>query len=311
MIDKFFIQTKDNPTTIILLYTKLTFMYTILVLLTICSISCEETSKSSQFAEVVNVRSTLNVREKPNTESIIVYKLYNGEKVEVCSDIQNEWVKIRKGDINGYVKASFLNYMHMEKKTLVTKADNKDANWESTVQDSGVWRVIKTIGYIILGIIGLVLFGLIFKYILFIIGLILSIIFTSLGGALMGGLIGFVLMGFNFDAAPVWSNYGLVIGFILGIIMAIVKPKEFVLTMFLPSSSQGSSGGSSGGTSGSGGSSSFDNSMRREPISIQRSANGEAYYFDDNGKQHWLHDTEMGFQEIGNGNLFDKNGYRT
>ncbi len=50
----------------------------------------------------------LNMREKPSKESEIVYLLKEGDMVSII-DREGEWVKVKKGDITGWVKEKYLS----------------------------------------------------------------------------------------------------------------------------------------------------------------------------------------------------------
>ncbi len=272
---------------------------------------CGDSPDHTKHAQIVNVKTSLNVRKEPNAHSYILDKLNNMEKVEVCSEAENGWIKIRKDNLTGYVKASYINILDEDVPTsYLSDSSNEESNFfTSFLEDS--WSVIKVIGYIILGIIGAVILGYIFRIAFFLFALILSLFFTTLGGGIIVGLISLVVSGFDFDIASVWLRYGCGIGFILGVLSAIRSPKEFAYFWIgSTSSSGGGSGGSSGG--GSGGSSDSESSgiiRRSEQVLIQRSANGDPFFVDNNGNTHWLRDTEFGFQEYGTGELFDENGH--
>ena len=64
-------------------------------------------------AKVVNVSSSLNIRERGNTKSAVVGKLQNGDVVSCSQPVdeiksRNSWVMIQYGSVTGYVKASYL-----------------------------------------------------------------------------------------------------------------------------------------------------------------------------------------------------------
>lgn len=64
-------------------------------------------------AKVVNVSSSLNIRERESTKSAVVGKLQNGDIVNCSQNVElidnrNTWVNIQYGSVTGYVKASYL-----------------------------------------------------------------------------------------------------------------------------------------------------------------------------------------------------------
>lgn len=55
--------------------------------------------------------TTLNVRARPTTASQAVDQLPRGRRLIVCSEPDAEgWVSIRTGELEGYVKAEYLEY---------------------------------------------------------------------------------------------------------------------------------------------------------------------------------------------------------
>lgn len=55
----------------------------------------------------VKVKSSLNVREAPKSNARVIYRLQNGQKVEVMG-IENNWAKIKMNHEYGYVSADYL-----------------------------------------------------------------------------------------------------------------------------------------------------------------------------------------------------------
>ena len=49
----------------------------------------------------------MNVRKKPNTDSKILGKLYEGCAAKVLSN-KNGWAKIESGKVTGYIKSEYL-----------------------------------------------------------------------------------------------------------------------------------------------------------------------------------------------------------
>ena len=74
----------------------------------IFSFSLDETANASSFREVKSVNaSSLVVKQKPTTSSTTISTLKKGDFVTVFSQ-ENGWASIQKGNIIGYVNASFL-----------------------------------------------------------------------------------------------------------------------------------------------------------------------------------------------------------
>jgi peptidoglycan DL-endopeptidase CwlO len=52
--------------------------------------------------------SYVNVRSKPSTDSEVVGKLYRGCAADILEYLEGDWVKIKSGDVNGYIASNFL-----------------------------------------------------------------------------------------------------------------------------------------------------------------------------------------------------------
>lgn len=50
----------------------------------------------------------VNVRKKPSTESEVVGKLYQGCAADILERLEGNWVKIKSGDVEGYIASDFL-----------------------------------------------------------------------------------------------------------------------------------------------------------------------------------------------------------
>lgn len=55
----------------------------------------------------ITVEGNLNVRQKPTTESPVIYQLCNGEEVEIIETI-DDWVKIEIWNDYGYIKSKYI-----------------------------------------------------------------------------------------------------------------------------------------------------------------------------------------------------------
>ncbi len=72
----------------------------------------EESEVVEEVSEYANVGISIandyvNIRKKPNTESEILGKLYQGSAATIIETV-GDWVKIKSGSVNGYIKSEFL-----------------------------------------------------------------------------------------------------------------------------------------------------------------------------------------------------------
>lgn len=68
-------------------------------------------AKDGEYVALVSLQSsasTLNVRSAPTTAGDIVSFLYNGEKVLVTGEFDDNWVSVKTAEFSGYVKADYL-----------------------------------------------------------------------------------------------------------------------------------------------------------------------------------------------------------
>lgn len=56
---------------------------------------------------IAKVRNYVNIRNKPNTESNVVGKLYNNGAATILSS-DNGWTKVKSGNVTGYIKSNYL-----------------------------------------------------------------------------------------------------------------------------------------------------------------------------------------------------------
>jgi cell wall-associated NlpC family hydrolase/uncharacterized protein YraI len=52
--------------------------------------------------------SYVNIRKKPSTDSEVVGKLYKGCAADILEYLDGDWVKIKSGDVTGYIASNFL-----------------------------------------------------------------------------------------------------------------------------------------------------------------------------------------------------------
>lgn len=272
-----------------------------------------------KYAKVVNVQSALNMREGPDTESEIVSKINKNEEVEIWSENQNGWIKIKYEGKEGYANANYLQvessdssnsiipqfisntWQSLKSLQIWTDIQKSTAwNWVhdlwDSLQDSWVGSVFKVIGYIL----GVILLILIIRLIFFVIGFLLSILLTGIGGALIVGIAGFLVSGFDFSTGGVCMKWGFWIGIALGSIYAIFNPVKAVSEAFdFPSYSSVSSSSESNSPS------------INSKVDVYTNGGGDKYYVDENGQTHWLREESNGYSEVGgDGEYYDENGFR-
>ena len=56
----------------------------------------------------INVNSSLNMREKPDTSSEILRVLYYGQELIASERLQDGWIKVRTDVLEGYVMEKFV-----------------------------------------------------------------------------------------------------------------------------------------------------------------------------------------------------------
>jgi cell wall-associated NlpC family hydrolase len=52
--------------------------------------------------------SYVNIRKKPSTDSEVVGKLYRGCATDILERLEDDWVKIKSGDVEGYIASNYL-----------------------------------------------------------------------------------------------------------------------------------------------------------------------------------------------------------
>jgi cell wall-associated NlpC family hydrolase len=57
---------------------------------------------------VSNATTFVNIRSKPSTDSEIVGKLYRGCAADILERLEGDWVKIKSGDVEGYIASNYL-----------------------------------------------------------------------------------------------------------------------------------------------------------------------------------------------------------
>lgn len=50
----------------------------------------------------------VNIRKEPSTDSDVVGKVYRGSAADILEYLENDWVKIKSGDVDGYIAANYL-----------------------------------------------------------------------------------------------------------------------------------------------------------------------------------------------------------
>lgn len=57
---------------------------------------------------VANVTNYVNIRSMPSTDSEVVGKLYRGCAADILERLEGDWVRIKSGDVEGYIAANYL-----------------------------------------------------------------------------------------------------------------------------------------------------------------------------------------------------------
>ncbi len=57
---------------------------------------------------VADVTNYVNIRSKPSTDSEIVGKLYRGCAADILERLEGDWVRIKSGDVEGYIASNYL-----------------------------------------------------------------------------------------------------------------------------------------------------------------------------------------------------------
>lgn len=57
---------------------------------------------------VADVTNYVNIRSKPSTDSEVVGKLYRGCAADILERLEGDWVRIKSGDVEGYIAANYL-----------------------------------------------------------------------------------------------------------------------------------------------------------------------------------------------------------
>lgn len=72
--------------------------------------SIEVMSEKSPYANlgVSKADNFVNIRKEPSTESEVVGKLYRGCAADILETLEGNWVKIKSGDVEGYIASDFL-----------------------------------------------------------------------------------------------------------------------------------------------------------------------------------------------------------
>ena len=211
----------------------------------------------------------------------------------LLSDNQTEWSYIRHGNLTGYVKSSYIKPIDE-----FTPKEVSSNGWWASVKESKVWTFFSGIGGVVLIILGICLVAVLFAGVMLIIGALIRIVGSGIGGGFVGLAIGYFVNNGNSDLAVEWMKWGAYIGFGIGLITVLFNPLEEAMGGVDDLVSLASGNGS--------------NSAKKRPttpVQIHDHPSGESYYHDENGNVHWLRKEENGYREIGGEGFFDDNGY--
>lgn len=72
------------------------------------SLSMDEIISPYSDLGVSITESYVNVRKEPSTDSEVVAKLYRGSAADILERLEGDWVKIKSGDVTGYIASNYL-----------------------------------------------------------------------------------------------------------------------------------------------------------------------------------------------------------
>lgn len=201
-------------------------MRTKAILLTIVMLLLVAISHAATY--VVNVKSDLNVRSAPSSNSTKLGQLHNNDVVNVLS-FNGEWAVIEYNGQTGYISSKYI-----VKNTAAGQAQTKKSNNEGfTFWDGVKWLFIIAFGFIVVRF------------------LILFVIKIIAGGIIIGGLtlaacFVFYLFGWmSSDTMWTCAQWGFYAGLPLGLWFSLSTIGD-TLEEACDTSSSGSSSGSSG-----------------------------------------------------------------
>jgi len=125
----------------------------------ITSKSIEEIISPLADVGVSITESYVNIRKEPNTDSEVMGKLYRGSAADILERLDGDWVKIKSGDVTGYIAANFLaigkdaetmideyakKYIFVTAKTLnVRKSQSVESKLLTQIPEGETYPVIK------------------------------------------------------------------------------------------------------------------------------------------------------------------------
>jgi len=125
----------------------------------ITSKSIEEIISPLADVGVSITESYVNIRKEPNTDSEVMGKLYRGSAADILERLEGDWVKIKSGDVTGYIAANYLaigkdaetmideyakKYIFVTAKTLnVRKSQSVESKLLTQIPEGETYPVIK------------------------------------------------------------------------------------------------------------------------------------------------------------------------
>lgn len=85
--------------------------------------SCNEMVYEPQYAEVVNVKQYVSLREKPDVKSQVMCKIPKGKWVEIMLFQNDGWAHVKYDEQYGYVKSQYLRLLEHENEQVVEKTN--------------------------------------------------------------------------------------------------------------------------------------------------------------------------------------------
>lgn len=238
-------------------------------------------------AKVVNVSSSLNIREQPSKQSSVVGKIGRGEIVQVQTSSMDGWIQVQYGDVTGYVRDSYIQLIDNDESEKNSSSFSFSGLWDS-VQESEAWDIIKGIGIVILIILGICVVAILIAGLTVLVGILLYVLGCGLGGGFAGILIGMFINGPG-DATVNCGIWGFWIGCGLGVLIGLLSPLKAATSGI---GNFGSSFGSSSKTPSVSSSDSNYTSSEPDPYYDTIIEGAGAFGGDVKGKRHWNGDIE-------------------
>lgn len=97
----------------------------LLIILVFTFTSCYEMVYEPQYAEIVNVKQYVSLREKPEGKSQVEGTIAKGEQVEVLLYENDGWAHVKYKEQYGYVKSQYLRLIELEDEQAIENTSGK------------------------------------------------------------------------------------------------------------------------------------------------------------------------------------------